>query len=99
MLTASEDQSELVQAVKLGCSGIVLKGTAPDLIVKGIRKVHAGEIWLDAYVTAAAMRQFQSGGELSARDGLFLLIAHTPIPATIPANAGARTSSDSHAPY
>ena len=63
MLTASEDQSELVQAVKLGCSGIVLKGTAPDLIVKGIRKVHAGEIWLDAYVTAAAMRQFQSGGD------------------------------------
>src|SRR5207249_11566816 len=26
VLTASEDQSELVQAVKLGCSGIVLKG-------------------------------------------------------------------------
>src|ERR1041385_7192591 len=65
VLTASEDQSELVQAMKLGCSGIVLKGTAPDLIVKSIRKVHAGEIWLDAYVTAAAMRQFQSGGEPS----------------------------------
>src|ERR1043166_6787999 len=63
VLTASEDQSELVQARKLGCSGIVLKGTAPDLIVKSIRKVHAGEIWLDAYVTAAAVRQFQSGGD------------------------------------
>ena len=51
VLTASEDQSELVQAMKLGCSGVVLKGTAPDLIVKSIRKVHAGEIWLDADAT------------------------------------------------
>ena len=39
MLTASEDKNEFVQAMKLGCSGIVLKQTAPDLIVKSIRKV------------------------------------------------------------
>ena len=63
VLTASEDQSELVQAMKLGCSGVVLKGTAPDLIVKSIRKVHAGEIWLDAHAAAAVVRQFQSGGD------------------------------------
>jgi DNA-binding NarL/FixJ family response regulator len=58
MLTASEDKNEFVQAMKLGCSGIVLKQTAPELIVKSIRKVHAGEIWLDAHTTAAVMRQF-----------------------------------------
>src|SRR5438876_381909 len=63
VLTTSEDQSELVQAMKLGCSGIVLKGTAPDLIVKSIRKVHAGEIWLDANAMAAVMQQFQSVGD------------------------------------
>jgi DNA-binding NarL/FixJ family response regulator len=61
VLTASEDKNEFVQAMKLGCSGIVLKQTAPDLIVKSIRKVNAGEIWLDSHTTAAVMRQFQTG--------------------------------------
>jgi len=64
VLTASEDKNEYVQAMKLGCSGIVLKQTAPDLIVKSIRKVHAGEIWLDSHTTAAVMRQFAGPGEV-----------------------------------
>jgi two-component system nitrate/nitrite response regulator NarL len=58
VLTASEDKNEFVQAMKLGCSGIVLKQTAPELIVKSIRKVNSGEIWLDSHTTAAVMRQF-----------------------------------------
>ena len=66
VLTASEDKNEFVQAMKLGCSGIVLKQTAPDLIVKSIRKVYAGEIWLDSHTTAAVMRQFASPAELAA---------------------------------
>ena len=66
VLTASEDKNEFVQAMKLGCSGIVLKQTAPDLIVKSIRKVNAGEIWLDSHTTAAVMRQFQTGTEANA---------------------------------
>lgn len=61
VLTASEDKNEFVQAMKLGCSGIVLKQTAPDLIVKSIRKVNSGEIWLDSNTTAAVMRQFSTG--------------------------------------
>ncbi len=60
VLTASEDKNEFVQAMKLGCSGIVLKQTSPELIVKSIRKVNAGEIWLDSHTTAAVMRQFAS---------------------------------------
>ena len=69
VLTASEDKNEFVQAMKLGCSGIVLKQTAPDLIVKSIRKVHAGEIWLDSHTTAAVMRQFQTGPEAGGSAG------------------------------
>ncbi len=64
VLTASEDKNEFVQAMKLGCSGIVLKQTAPDLIVKSIRKVNSGEIWLDSHTTAAVMRQFSSPMDL-----------------------------------
>jgi DNA-binding NarL/FixJ family response regulator len=63
ILTASEDKNEFVQAMKLGCSGIVLKQTSAELIVKSIRKVHAGEIWLDSHTTAAVMRQFATAGE------------------------------------
>src|SRR5215467_5193103 len=66
VLTASDDKNEFVQAMKLGCSGIVLKQTAPDLIVKSIRKVHGGEIWLDSHTTAAVMRQFAAPGSESA---------------------------------
>jgi len=70
VLTASEDKNEFVQAMKLGCSGIVLKQTAPDLIVKSIRKVFAGEIWLDSHTTAAVMRQFATpGSEMAAASG------------------------------
>jgi two-component system, NarL family, nitrate/nitrite response regulator NarL len=62
VLTASEDKNEFVQAMKLGCSGIVLKQTAPELIIKSIRKVNQGEIWLDSHTTAAVMRQFAAPG-------------------------------------
>ena len=58
VLTASENKNEFVQAMKLGCSGIVLKHTAPELIVKSIRKVNSGLVWLDSHTTAAVMRQF-----------------------------------------
>src|SRR5947208_3370815 len=58
VLTASDDKNEFVQAMKLGTSGIVLKQTATDLLIKSIRKVHAGEIWLDSHTTAAVIRQF-----------------------------------------
>jgi two-component system, NarL family, nitrate/nitrite response regulator NarL len=63
VLTASEDKSEFVQAVKFGTSGIVLKQTATELLIKSIRKVHAGEIWLDSNTTAEVMRQFASPEE------------------------------------
>src|SRR5260370_38712971 len=69
VLTASEDKNEFVQAMKLGCSGIVLKQTAPDLIVKSIRKVYGGEIWLDSHTTAAVVRQFQTGAEKNSGSG------------------------------
>ena len=69
ILTASEDKNEFVQAMKLGCSGIVLKQTAADLIIKSIRRVHAGEIWLDSNTTAAVMQQFSSPLDGASQSG------------------------------
>ncbi len=61
VLTASDDKNEFVQAMKLGTSGIVLKQTATDLLIKSIRRVHAGEMWLDSTTTEAVIRQFVAG--------------------------------------
>ncbi|HUP03626.1 MAG TPA: response regulator transcription factor [Bryobacteraceae bacterium] len=63
VLTASDDKNEFVQAMKLGTSGIVLKQTATELLIKSIRKVHAGEIWLDSLTTQAVIRQFAASEE------------------------------------
>ena len=64
VLTASDDKNEFVQAMKLGTSGIVLKQTATELLIKSIRKVHAGEIWLDSHTTAAVIRQFVAADDV-----------------------------------
>src|SRR3984885_4314530 len=66
-LTASDDKNEFVPAMKLGTSGIVLKQTATELLIKSIRKVHAGEIWLDSHTTAAVIRQFVANDEAPAQ--------------------------------
>lgn len=68
VLTASDDEGEYVQAMKLGTSGIVLKQTATELLIKSIRKVHNGEIWLDSRTTAAVMKQFASPGDAAGKD-------------------------------
>ena len=70
VLTASDDKNEFVQAMKLGTSGIVLKQTATELLIKSIRKVHAGEIWLDSHTTAAVIRTFVAAEEAPAPQGI-----------------------------
>ncbi|HKW98543.1 MAG TPA: response regulator transcription factor [Bryobacteraceae bacterium] len=64
VLTASEDKNEFVQAMKLGTAGIVLKQSPTELLLKSIRKVYAGEIWLDSHTTAAVMRRFSAGEDV-----------------------------------
>ena len=68
VLFADPDGREnFVEAMKLGCSGILRKDAAPMLIAKSISKVHAGEIWLDSDTTAAVMRQFSNPMEFAAQ--------------------------------
>jgi two-component system, NarL family, nitrate/nitrite response regulator NarL len=58
VLTASDDKNEFVDATKLGASGIVRKQTATETLIKSIRTVHAGEMWLDSETAGAVVRQF-----------------------------------------
>jgi DNA-binding NarL/FixJ family response regulator len=60
LFTASENKEDFIEAMKLGCCGILPKDAAAPLIAKSIQKVHAGEIWLDSNTTAAVIRQFAS---------------------------------------
>ncbi len=60
LFATADNREEFVEAMKLGCSGIVHKDVPTSLIEKSIVKVHAGEIWLDSNTTAAVMRKFSS---------------------------------------
>jgi DNA-binding NarL/FixJ family response regulator len=62
VLTASDEAAAYVRAFKLGTSGILLKESSTDLLFQGIRRVHSGEVWLDA-VPAATVRGVSWGQE------------------------------------
>jgi two-component system, NarL family, nitrate/nitrite response regulator NarL len=59
----TDHKEEFVEAMKLGCSGVLLKESPVHLIEKSIQKVYAGEIWLDSNTTAAVIRQFAAPTE------------------------------------
>ncbi len=67
LLTSSEEKDEVLQAVRFGTAGIVQKSTPTELLIKSIRKVHAGEMWLDRSTTAEVVRQFACKNELPKR--------------------------------
>jgi DNA-binding NarL/FixJ family response regulator len=57
MLTSDEKQEDFFEAVKQGCCGLLPKKASSELLVKSIRKVHAGEFWLDRMTTADLIRK------------------------------------------
>jgi two-component system, NarL family, nitrate/nitrite response regulator NarL len=76
----ADRRDDFADAMRLGCSGVVCKHTPVDLILKSIRRVHAGEIWLDSATMATIIRRLavtetrgptrapESRVELSARE-------------------------------
>lgn len=69
LFSAPGFKDEFVEAMKLGCSGILNKESSTALIEKSIVKVYAGEIWLDTSTTAAVMRQFSNPSESAPSHG------------------------------
>lgn len=63
LYASSDSKDDFVEAMKLGCSGILLKEASTSLIEKSIQKVRDGEIWLDSNTTAAVIRQFAAPTE------------------------------------
>src|ERR1041385_751189 len=52
ILTGARDSETHERAVLAGARGVVQKEAPAEMILKAIRKVHEGEIWLDRMTTA-----------------------------------------------
>jgi DNA-binding NarL/FixJ family response regulator len=46
VVTASTDRQEIVQAIRLGARGVVVKDAPSEILVKSIRQVAAGDRWI-----------------------------------------------------
>ena len=57
VLTATLGDEGLAEALRLGVRGLVLKELAPKLLVQCIRKVHAGELWLEKRTVSSALER------------------------------------------
>jgi len=69
LFTATVNDDLLMQAVLLGVQGIVLKEMASHLLVQCIRKVYAGELWLERRSASLALERMmhrETGGKKAA---------------------------------
>lgn len=57
LLTAALDDDDLIDAIRLGVKGIVLKEMAPELLVKCVRTVAAGGQWLEKHSVGQALEK------------------------------------------
>jgi two-component system, NarL family, nitrate/nitrite response regulator NarL len=56
------------QAIRNGAHGIVLKDGVTDVLLKAIRKVHEGELWVDRTTTAKLILDLARAADLKGRD-------------------------------
>jgi DNA-binding NarL/FixJ family response regulator len=70
LLTAAIESAQVVEALRLGARGLVLKEMAPELLVQAARRVHAGGQWFDPSLVSTAVEGLvRRGGEPGASDG------------------------------
>ena len=55
LLTAGLEENEVLEAVRLGAQGVVLKEMASHFLVQCVRKVHAGGQWLERHSARRAL--------------------------------------------
>jgi DNA-binding NarL/FixJ family response regulator len=62
LVTAGMPDADYVRALGLGVCGIFLKHSAPESLMSAIRKVMAGETWLDERCVQALVRALETEG-------------------------------------
>lgn len=76
VLTAALDEAEVVEAVRLGVRGVVLKEMAADLLLRCVRAVHGGGVWIERASAVRALERMarrgpgrgEPGSELTPRE-------------------------------
>jgi len=63
VLTEPADQELNRRAIRLGAVGLVSRNNPPEVLIKAVEKVHAGEAWLDHSMTANVLRELSSGNK------------------------------------
>ena len=62
LLTAAIDNAQVIEALRLGARGLVLKEMAPEVVVQAARRIHAGGQWLDTVLVSRAMDELGRRG-------------------------------------
>ncbi len=74
VLTSSAEERDVVDAMRLGAHGVLLKNSPAAMVLKGIRRVADNQIWLDSRQLRFVLNAFQSsaggpaGTQLSRRE-------------------------------
>ena len=56
LLTAAITDEEVVEAMRLGAMGLVLKESSPDALLDCVRRVHRGEQWIERETVTQAFK-------------------------------------------
>ena len=67
MLTSSDDEANLFEAVRAGANGYLLKDVPPEEVAAGIRGVHQGQSLLSPMMASKLLQEF---AQISQRDTL-----------------------------
>ncbi len=57
LLTAAISDDDVVEAVRLGAHGVVLKEASPETLIDCVRRVHRGEQWIDREMMSRAFKR------------------------------------------
>lgn len=68
ILTGLRDAEAHRRAVHLGAIGLVFKEKAAEVLIKAIKKVHSGEVWLDRALTATVLSEMSHADEREKSD-------------------------------
>src|SRR5687767_8177053 len=68
ILTGVQNPDSHRSAIRLGAMGIVLKEHAADLLLKAIRKVYEGEVWIDRSMMGMMIQEFTKPAQVNPED-------------------------------
>ena len=68
VVTGSSNDDEIHRSIQAGATGLVFKHEDPDVLIRAIRKVHAGEAWLSRSLMTSALTRLRASRTTSPPD-------------------------------